>query len=194
MDQDTRHWYLQQMGIPVWVPKDAADAALPEIVAETAAIAETTAVKTAAEVAEAPVAKTAAVEPAARQTESQASSSTSSPAPASAPASPSTPASQSATIWLVMPNVAASERAAAQELLGKILAAVAVSADSCELIWGLPDAMPSADVKWVWCFGVQAPPGLAAKTLSLPGLADMLANVAAKKQAWGTLKSAMPFA
>lgn len=173
MDQDTRHWYLQQMGIPVWLPKDAANAAVSDT-KEQKVSQPSTAAKATVDVEKASPAKPVVAD--------------------AVDKAPEAAAKTAVTIWLVMPNVQASEQAAAKELLNKILAAVAVSPENCELIWGLPDAMPSAAVKWVWCFGVQPPPGLAAKTLSLPSFADMLANVEAKKHAWGQLKSAMPFA
>lgn len=202
MDQSTRHWYLQQMGIPVWVPKQA------EKIAADAGVAEA-AVEESGEAAQPnPAVHAETTQPQAdraRDIESPESAPESTPPPSvEAPQQPN-PSDQTlndepqgssvaaASIWLVMPNIATTQQAAAEALLDKILAAVDVPKASCQLIWGLPEAMPAADVKWVWCFGLQPPPGLQASTLILPPLTEMLSNVEAKKQAWGLLKNQMPF-
>lgn len=178
MDQDTRHWYLQQMGIPVWLPKDVDSAVVPTALAP----ADVPEVTQQAELSVAKEAKAKVTEPVAKQRES----STEAVAAASATTEP--------TLWLVIPDVPSAQKAAAEDLLTKILGAVEVQPTNCQMIWGLPEVMPGSTVRWVWCFGVQAPAGLKAETLSLPSLADMLNNVDAKRQAWGLLKNSMPFA
>lgn len=183
MDQDTRHWYLQQMGIPVWLPKDAASAETESVPAVDIATQGEQSVSVPQSADKLPRAKDSNPETLPQAEASKGQDAAAVAPPVSAPA-----------LWLVMPNVPAAQKAAAEDLLGKILAAVEVSTARCEMIWGLPEAMPTTAVQWVWCFGVQAPAGLTAKTLSLPSLAEMLNNVEAKRQAWGLLKSNMPFA
>jgi DNA polymerase III psi subunit len=95
--------------------------------------------------------------------------------------------------WLVLPNIADAQRPEAEALLDKVLAAVEVDKSQCYLLWAMPTHLPPASVKHLWCFGLQAPPGLAAKALELPSLSDMLSNVDAKRAAWNALKAAMPF-
>lgn len=219
MDQDTRHWYLQQMGIPVWLPKSADSAVLtddalindglaaPRTEKSPAISSQTAQPPVVVGAGELPVAKAANAEPTASPEAGGSSSArpasqpqvpTQAPAQVQAQASHGAPdlaahSSAEPEIWLVMPDVPATQKPAAEDLLNKILNAVEVPATRCKMIWGLPDAMPAPAVKWVWCFGVQAPAGLQAQTLSLPSLADMLNNVDAKRQAWGLLKNSMPF-
>jgi|GEM_PF-2914084 len=186
MDPSTRNWYLQQMGIPVWEPRSQASQATQEAEQKPSE-------SVSAEIAQAE--QPAAVKPSASASPEQAGGSEAVERPAApASADPELGSSDAnATLWLVMPNVAADQQAAAEALLDKILAAVEVPKNRCQLIWGLPEAMPTAEIKWVWCFGIQPPPGLQASTLNLPPLSDMLVNVEAKKQAWGLLKNQMPF-
>lgn len=207
MDAAARHWYLQQMGIPVWLPKEAVE--LQAKALSEAAVNEP-AVVGSSDVIEAPgtpnTAEQAGVSPAQalaaslrnaaegeavaspvavpKQTESQPNQ--------LADAAADSPVMQK-SFWLVMPEVAEADQAAASELIAKILAAVSVPAEYCELIWGMPTQLPPASVKQLWCFGLPAPAGVSANCLNLPSVSEMLSNVDAKRQAWGQLKAAMPF-
>lgn len=174
MDRETRHWYLQQMGIPVWVPKGSETPL--EQSDQTSAVPEK---RTDASPAEA-----GGLSPAQQIAQSLRGESSGDNAVA---------AGQTEAFWLVLPNVPDQQRAEAEALLDKVLAAVEVDKSQCYLLWAMPTQLPPNSVKHLWCFGLQAPPGVAAKTLELPSLADMLSNVDAKRAAWNALKAAMPF-
>lgn len=182
MDAATRHWYLQQMGVPVWLPKgdSSTEAQPPLAVTETAKASQPNALEKRQSVsADVEV----GLSPAQALVESLRSGA---PAPAAveAPIHP---------IWLVMPHVDASDKAAAQSLLENILKAVNVELSQCELFWQLPSELPPAGVKYLWCFGIQPPPQTTSKGIVLPAISQMLNDVSAKRQAWGQLKAAMPF-
>ncbi|MDD9893654.1 MAG: DNA polymerase III subunit psi [Gammaproteobacteria bacterium] len=183
MDNSARHWYLQQMGIPVWVPKGSEPAA--------SVVAPATEVPPQQEAA--PVAQPVSPQSA------QPQPSGLSPAQAIAEglrAQQSVDASvsdQAVSLWLVMPNVAPDKRGEADALVDKVLAAVEVPVDRVLKLWAVPDALPPQHIKHLWCFGIQPPPGLTASSLLLPPVSEMLTNVDAKRQAWQQLKGAMPF-
>ena len=177
MDSQTRHWYLQQMGIPVWVPKGSETAL--EQSNQTSAAPDS-----GADTSPAVPAEAGGLSPAQQIAQSLRGESS---------AGNTVAAGQTEAFWLVLPNVADQQRAEAEALLDKVLAAVEVDISQCYLLWAMPTQLPPSSVKHLWCFGLQAPPGIAAKALELPSLADMLSNVNAKRAAWNALKAAMPF-
>lgn len=195
MDSNARHWYLQQMGIPVWVPKGSENAAGVDAQQNDSAPVEHNVVTT-------PQGQSQSKAPPEPRPEAQKEAqpaSNLSPAKAIAEglraqqSVDATADNQEVTLWLVMPNVPSNQRADAEALLEKVLNAVSVPDNRCLKLWATPDALPPRHIQHVWCFGIEPPPGLAAKTLFLPPIGEMLTNNEAKRFAWQTLKAAMPF-
>jgi DNA polymerase III psi subunit len=182
VDAQTRHWYLQQMGIPVWVPKGSETALEPP--EQMPAAMPSPLPEKAAGTSPGGQAKAGGLSPAQQIAQSLRGESSGDNTVA---------AGQTEAFWLVLPNVPDQQRAEAEALLDKVLAAVEVDKSQCYLLWAMPTQLPPSSVKHLWCFGLQAPPGVAAKALELPSLADMLSNVDAKRAAWSALKAAMPF-
>ena len=188
MDAASRQWYLQQMGIPVWLPKGHADLTVGE------AVEHNRAVESAAVAAE----PSSTIQPA---TTVPTSTAAAGPSPAKLRAESlrannaidAAAGNDAVSIWLVMPFLEESQRAEADALIDKVLAAVDVKVERCLRLWAVPNTLPPAQIKYLWCFGIQPPPNSPAQALLLPSVADMLGNVDAKRAAWQQLKAAMPF-
>lgn len=175
------------MAVPVWLPKgDISVVAAPLEVVNKAGLSEQL------PAAKIPEATSTSVDVASSPAQALVNSLRAGGGAEGMAAEPAQEHAATLPIWLVMPNVDAADRAAAQSLLENILKAVNVDMAQCQLFWQLPSALPPSAVKYLWCFGIQ-PPQTQATGIVLPAMTEMLSDVNAKRQAWGQLKAAMPF-